>query len=107
MASRRLRKKRHKHALGFDIVDLSWNPHWRRRLFDAEMWEELAIDAHAPQLPAHVRRALVRHRLRFVVQKVPAEERRELWLEPTFVIFRFRAREFPEVWLESANNPAV
>ena len=105
LSSRRLRKKLHKRALAFEIVDLSWDTAWRQRLLGSAPWSKLPITAQSPDLPARARSALSRHRLRFTVQKVPSEDRRDLWLEPSFAIFRFEALEFPEVWIESGNNP--
>jgi hypothetical protein len=105
MASRRLRRKVHKRALALEIVDLSWHTYWRQLLFAAAPWSIVSITARSPELPAGARKALSKHRLHFTVQRVPSEARRDRWLDPSFVVFRFEAKEFPEVWIESGNNP--
>jgi hypothetical protein len=106
---RRLRKKLHRRYL-FDVVaDVSQLPHWRRRLF-AAVDAVCEIDAlHCDHLPASLARTIRRHRLSYSVRVANSAEAVEWRDEATagWVIFRFGAREFPEVHASSANNPAV
>ena len=106
--SHRLLKKIHKHWLASDIVDLSQNSSWRKKLFDSLPGQVFPISVSNTQgLRSEAAVAVCRYKLHFSLQKVESSEA-EAWLrEGDNVIFKFWATAYPRVRIYSANNPLV
>jgi len=106
--TRRLLKKLHKRWLESDIVDLSQNSNWRKRLFDSTPGQIFAISVDDTQgLRRDAASAVRRYKLHFSAQKVASSEG-EAWLsEGGNVIFKFWATSYPRTHIYSGNNPLV
>ena len=108
--TRRLRKKRHRRYLVDVVSDVSQRSHWRTALFASAEGVTYPIDArHHEALPLRLVHAIRRYGLSYrvcVVARARAAEWGE-YAEAGFVLFRFEACEFPEVYAISANNPDV
>jgi hypothetical protein len=107
--NRRIRKKLHRRFLCDVVCDASQSSAWRRRLFDEPSATLEIGPRHSEGLPARLARAIRRHDLHYTVRVVDGAHApgwRE-YADDGCVLFRFEAREFPEVHAFSANNPAV
>lgn len=107
---RRLRKKVHRRLLEYVVGEVSQRSHWRRLLYSGAEGLAHRIDAqHCEALPAWLVRAIRRYQLSYRV-RVVSGDRAPGWgayAADGLVLFRFEAREFPEVHDFSANNPDV
>lgn len=106
--SHRLLKKIHKRWLESDIVDLSQDHHWRKRLFDSSPGQVFAISIDDTRgLRGDAVAAVCRYKLHFSLQKVESSEA-DGWLsEGGGIIFKFWASTYPSVHIYSGNNPLV
>lgn len=112
MAScRRIRRKQHRQALTDVLAAVSLSYPWRARLFEGGLGVEHPVDATSldGEVPAAVRRAVARRRLRFRAAWVPHAWTRgfEEFPEPEYLMFRVAAVEFPQVVAYSANSRAA
>ncbi|MBC2737473.1 MAG: hypothetical protein HF981_24140 [Desulfobacteraceae bacterium] len=105
---KRISKKKHKFWLELDVVDLSQNSYWRKKLFDAEENEPFDIDKNnIDHLPNNLIKEILEYDLKYQVAKVPSDET-ESWLsEGGLVIFKFWVKDFPSVKIYSGNNPDI
>ena len=105
---RRISKKQHTKWLGLEVVDLSQNSYWRKKLFEAKEYEPFDIDKNnLDHLSKNLIKAILEHDLKYQVAKVPSNET-ESWLsEGDLIIFKFWAKEFPSVKIFSGNNPDI
>lgn len=106
--SHRLLKKIHKRWLESDIVDLSQDQHWRKRLFDSPPGQVFAISIDDTLgLRGDAVAAVCRYKLRFSLQRVELSQA-DAWLsEGGSVVFKFWASNYPSVRIYSGNNPLV
>ena len=105
---RRISKKRHRAHLVDVLFAVSTSYVWRARLVEAGMGRELVVDAATlGDVPAELRRAARRWRLRYVAAWIPHEWTRGWRGYEDMYMFRVRAAEFPEVADYSANNPGT
>lgn len=105
---KRISKKKHKFWLGFDVVDLSQDSYWRKKLFEAEENETFDIDKNnIDHLPDNLIKVILEYSLKYQVAKVPSNET-ESWLsEGGLIIFKFWAKDFPSLKMFSGNNPDI
>lgn len=90
------------------MVDLSQKSYWRKRLFDAGLYELFIIDRdHLEGVPLPLAGVIRARNLKFEVSKVDLAQAPEWMRADALVIFRFRAVEFPSLVTYSANNPGV
>jgi hypothetical protein len=105
---RRLDKKLHKYWLSLGVVDASLVSAWRRKLFDANEFDEFSIDSdNCDELWSDTVAALKKYQLSYRVARVPNSEA-ESWLsDGGMVVFKFWATKYPSVKIFSGNNPDI
>jgi hypothetical protein len=102
---KRLRKKLHSQWLYEQIVDLNLDSYWRTLLLDSNVNQVFTINKKATaNLSQELKDAVLRYDLEFCAAKVPEEEALGWLSEGGMVIFKFWAKEFPEVNVLSANS---
>ena len=103
--NKRLSKKLHKKWLELDVIDLSQDSFWRKKLFEADMNEIFDIDKNnLEHLPQSLAKAILKYNLKFKVAKVDGSET-DAWLsENGCIVFKFWVVEFPKLKMFSGNN---
>lgn len=103
---KRLSKKLHKKWLALDVIDLSQDSFWRKKLFEADKNEIFDIDKNnLDNLPQTLVKAIIRYNLKYRVAKVDGSET-DAWLsEDGSIVFKFWVVEFPNLNIFSGNNP--
>lgn len=86
-------------------MEISIASEWRKKIFEMKENDILEISFNAPlQLPQYIREDIVKNELTFyvrVVKECPEE------FDEGLVIFKFWAKEYPEICSYSGNNPDV
>ena len=86
-------------------MEISIAREWRRKIFENQEDDILEIsDENEINLPDYVKETIVKNKLTFCVQIVkdcPEE------FEEGLVIFKFWAKDYPEICAYSGNNPNV
>jgi hypothetical protein len=107
--NKRIRRKIHKRTLYDVIYEVSISHLWRELLFNSKAGEKFLIDSQSPTTEPSLRRlhrSLARYNLKYFVSKVSKEDEPhwEEFLDDS-IYFKFEAKEFPEVFDFSINNP--
>ena len=104
--NKRLSKKLHKKWLELDVIDLSQDSFWRKKLFNADKNEIFDIDKNnLDHLPQSLVKKIIKYNLKFKVAKVDTSET-DAWLsENGSIVFKFWVVEFPNLKIFSGNNP--
>ncbi len=113
--NKRIRRKIHKRILYDVLIEVSISHHWRELLFKSKDGEKFLIDSQSPTTEPSLKRlhrSLARYNLKYFVSKVSKEDEPQRanhkWDDLFFdggVYFKFEAKEFPEVFDFSINNP--
>lgn len=88
------------------VEHVSLSSRWRRRIFDSNFGTEFEITGVNDEgMDCELGEALRKHELVFFVSKVPHSQTIGWEGYEGYVMFRFRAAEFPDICSFSANNP--
>jgi predicted ribosome-associated RNA-binding protein Tma20 len=104
---KRLRKKLHRKIIHELCHYASLSSTWRKKLFQTREYE--IFDFSQSDLITLLKNEpiLRKYRFQFSVMVIP-KHTAPLWLqEDIYVVFKFFAKEFPEVYQLSGNNPAA
>ncbi len=86
-------------------MEISIMSEWRRKIFKMKEKEVLEIGYENPlQLPFYIRDEVVKNKLTFYVKIVKDCPEK---FDEGLIIFKFWAKEFPEICSYSGNNPDV
>jgi hypothetical protein len=105
---KRISKKLHNYWLGLEVIDLSQDSYWRKKLFEAAENETFEIDKNnVDHLPKKLVQAILKYNLKFNVAKVDGTEA-EPWLsENGMIVFKFWAAGFSNLQIFYGNNPDI
>ncbi|WMW79314.1 hypothetical protein RF679_11710 [Undibacterium cyanobacteriorum] len=87
---------------------MSQNPYWRRKLLSCSADDIFSINReHIEGLSAQTVNAVRKYQLDYQVRLAKFNEAPTWMFEGETIVFYFDAREFPSVFLQSANNRSV
>lgn len=86
-------------------MEVSISSEWRRKIFQLKKGEFLTISYKQPnELPLYVRDEIVLHRLTYCVE-IPSSCPEKF--DEGLIVFKFWAKEYPDIVRYSGNNPNI
>lgn len=99
------RREIYERSISDTAMEISISAPWREKIFRLKKGEQLTISAErAEELPAYIRDEIVTHRLTYCVglaEDCPEE------FDDGLVVFKFIAKEYPDIVRYSGNNPKI
>ena len=95
----------YKNNISDTAMEISISSEWRKKIFQLKKGEILTISYRRPgELPIYVRDEIVRHRLTYCVE-IPFSYPEKF--DEGLVVFKFWAKEYPDIVRYSGNNPNI
>lgn len=98
-------KQIYKENITDTAMEVSISNEWRRKIFQLNKGEYLTISYRQPdELPDYVKNDIILHKLTYCVE-IPSECPEKF--DEGLVVFKFWAKEYPEIVRYSGNNPDI
>lgn len=99
------RREIYERSISDTAMEISISRPWREKIFKLKKGEQLMISAErAEELPAYIRDEIILHGLTYYVclaDDCPEE------FDDGLVVFKFIAKEYPDIVRYSGNNPKI